>query len=578
MPTNDAGNAAERLDALWDRLIAGEAEPAHPSDGADAAFIATLMNQTPRLGEPARHRIRHRVFASTEGATTAMSAPGLSLPNSGDLIAPIPNSSRPAIRPRFIDQPLLRVAAMLLLAVSLVGGWAIFRDDGDGPLRGITHFPAGHLASNDSTPSPAVSEPIDGPMIWSVAPTELDLPDEETEVRLLLNEVTIEPGASWEVPYDTANLLRVISGNLTITGRSGSNATELTAGTQASFGSGVALTLANHGTEPVVLTHGLVLLPDAGEFTADLPTGVAVEPLSLGSLFASGPVTVMLSVQRISPTGTQATAHGEMLDYRLYTVLSGSINVTRQAGTMGVQRHGEAPMPAGTLEAIGDEIELLAGDSLFAHSHSAYRIESIGAEPAQVALIAMHTRLVPEVSASPVASPIAETPLPSARSLGSLIRVVPGDCTIEARSINEFEAILADPFVNGTPTAHMHADAGPGVPADEETIAGVTDTIVQIVACNSPVSMEMYSLYSANALRFQAMHGMTINEIDSLPAFEPGEYPDRVLGHVVLEDVTILPDGRVTAMVSANNEIAFVTFVFENGRWLIDFWDDSFED
>lgn len=99
MPTNDAGNAEERLDALWDRLVAGET--AHPSDGADAAFIATLINQTPRLGEPARHRIRHRVFASTEGATTAMSAPGLSLPNRGDLIAPIPNSLRLPGRRRF---------------------------------------------------------------------------------------------------------------------------------------------------------------------------------------------------------------------------------------------------------------------------------------------------------------------------------------------------------------------------------------------------------------------------------------------------------------------------------------------
>jgi hypothetical protein len=30
-------------------------------------------------------------------------------------------------------------------------------------------------------------------------------------------------------------------------------------------------------------------------------------------------------------------------------------------------------------------------------------------------------------------------------------------------------------------------------------------------------------------------------------------------------------------MVNANGELAYITFVFEDGRWLIDFWDDQLE-
>jgi mannose-6-phosphate isomerase-like protein (cupin superfamily) len=413
-------------------------------------------------------------------------------------------------------------------------------------------------------------------------PIDIDLPNEEIEVRIVLNEVTIEPGASWSVPFDLANQFRGRSGEITITAGNTGPSTSIGAGEFASYGSGNLLVLTNNGSEPAELMHGIILIADPNGPEVIPPDGVTIEIFGAGSFFASGPVTAMMTVERVSGTGSSTMVHGELLDVRLYTVLDGAMELTRLAGQIEVQKIGEAPMAPRTLEAIGDRIDLTAGESFFAHSGASYRFES--AESGQLATLVVHTR-APQVAtsaspvASPNASPAAESDGTSHRSEGNLLPVRAEYCTVEARPLDEFAAILADPYVSGTPVANFRSDSATGVPADDETIAGVTDTILQIVACNSPASIEMYSLYSQNALRFQAMHGMTIEEIESLEPFAPDtDYPGHVLGHVAVENVTLLPDGRATAMVSANGEIAFVTFIYEDGRWLIDFWDDSLED
>jgi hypothetical protein len=164
-----------------------------------------------------------------------------------------------------------------------------------------------------------------------------------------------------------------------------------------------------------------------------------------------------------------------------------------------------------------------------------------------------------------------------ASAQGELIEVRPGDCTIEPRTIEEFESILADPYAKGTPQAGMRDQASTGVPADQATIDGVTDTVRQIVACNAlGTHLEMYSLYSENMLRFHAAAGtMTFSDISGLDQLETPESVSPVSGFIALENVVIFPDGRAGAMVNANGELAYLTFVYEDGRWLIDFWDDQ---
>ncbi|MCC6703828.1 MAG: hypothetical protein IT334_03060 [Thermomicrobiales bacterium] len=564
MPTNDAGNAAERLDALWDRLIAGEAESTHPSDGADAAFIATLMNQTPRLREPARHRIRHRVFASTEGATAAMSAPGLSYPNDGDLIAPIPNSSRPVIRRRFFDQPLLRVAAMLLLAVSLVGGWAIFRDDGDGPLRGVTYFPAGHLSDNDSTPQ--ASEVVPQPEGFAFANDTIEL-GEEGPAYLGLFHVIIDPGASWQAPDGRGGITWIQFGEVTIANESTGETGNLLTG-DITTSERNAPTITNTGSDPAHVIHGVVTETELASNAPGVTVGVSVTQIGSATAAPAGNRVATLAISSVSGGGMALEIVRD--EVRVVSVITGVITVSLLSGSIDVYPGEVSLATPGVRDAINDRVQLFPLDAFVTTSGASYRLQSSNDGDGVMATFGLTAG---DSDASAQASPVS---VPAGE--GVLIPVTPADCTIEPRSIDSFADILANPMANGTPQTNLQSESPAGVPADAETIAGVTDTIVQVVACNSPPTLEMYSIYSENLLRMQAVYGMRITEIEGLERFSPPENPDQITGYVTIQNVQILPDGRVTAMVNADNEIAFVTFVFENGRWLIDFWDDSFED
>jgi hypothetical protein len=114
------------------------------------------------------------------------------------------------------------------------------------------------------------------------------------------------------------------------------------------------------------------------------------------------------------------------------------------------------------------------------------------------------------------------------------------------------------------------------VPADAETVAGVTRTAQQLVACHlAGDGLRLAALFSDDLLRLTAgSEGAALIEFAT-----PSPSPNRDEYLAAVEEVQVLPDGRVPALVTrggvedphpAPGKTALMVFVREGDRWLID--------
>jgi hypothetical protein len=116
-----------------------------------------------------------------------------------------------------------------------------------------------------------------------------------------------------------------------------------------------------------------------------------------------------------------------------------------------------------------------------------------------------------------------------------------------------------------------------GKPADAATVAAVTATVREAIACrNAGEFASAYALMS-NRMLLQLFGGpATIDpEIADALASEPRRVPkDRRLALVAVSDVQSLADGRVGAIVETRTGEAsfrdYLFFVAAGDRWLID--------
>ncbi|MFT4040535.1 MAG: copper resistance protein CopC [Thermomicrobiales bacterium] len=167
-----------------------------------------------------------------------------------------------------------------------------------------------------------------------------------------------------------------------------------------------------------------------------------------------------------------------------------------------------------------------------------------------------------------------------------LARNAPGpeQCTVQPRTLDEITALAQ----TGAPQeAPPNATEPDGAPASPEEVAGVTDTIQEMVACsNAGDILRRLAVYSDNRIHFAYPDGPTaaLKAIAANP-LPVGEY-ERV-AILSIADVQQLPDGRVSARVIVDNpanhshdpnvsnanvqqEAARLIFVQENGRWRVD--------
>jgi copper transport protein len=163
-------------------------------------------------------------------------------------------------------------------------------------------------------------------------------------------------------------------------------------------------------------------------------------------------------------------------------------------------------------------------------------------------------------------------------------------CTVAPRTLDQVRALAPDP--GGTPVfpvaaATPLATPEAGAPADAATIQGVTATMRQLVACsNAGDIMRRLALYTDARVRQAYPNGPT----PALQAMAATPIPVSELEKVALldvRDVRQLADGRVTATVVLDNpalhthglatpgvnsqqDVARLTFIKQDGRWLID--------
>ncbi len=154
----------------------------------------------------------------------------------------------------------------------------------------------------------------------------------------------------------------------------------------------------------------------------------------------------------------------------------------------------------------------------------------------------------------------------------------PAECQVEARTVDEFVAVLGAATPTTPDPVGTTVEVPLGEAADAETVAGVTATIREILACfNAGDFSRALSLFSSEAInRIAAEDPITEEELRSfLEATPQAAQAEQQSTLLALTDVMELEDGRVGALMATTDpfvgpDTAYVIFVQENDRWRID--------
>lgn len=166
----------------------------------------------------------------------------------------------------------------------------------------------------------------------------------------------------------------------------------------------------------------------------------------------------------------------------------------------------------------------------------------------------------------------------------ALARDAPGaeGCLIAPRTLDAITAMAGTP-ASTPPTP----DVSGSEPASADTVAGITETARELVACsNAGDTMRRLALYSDRRIRMSYPDGPTPALERMSQATMPVLDYERV-ALLNLDQVMELPDGRASAQVTIDNpllhthglatpgvnpqeDVARLVFVQQDGRWLID--------
>jgi hypothetical protein len=188
-----------------------------------------------------------------------------------------------------------------------------------------------------------------------------------------------------------------------------------------------------------------------------------------------------------------------------------------------------------------------------------------GQVPILLALVA--TLVTPVLASAQEASPEPELGPPS-----------PAECRIAPRSDAEIAAFAGTPIVAATPVAEEPMELPEGTQADAETVAGITRTLREVIACAEANDLpRLLALYSDEAVRRFVLAAEPVPIVPGQPTAGPGTRPatppaaaDRT---PVVQEARLLPDGRVAALVTLvapGSRVVVVIFVQTGDRWLID--------
>jgi hypothetical protein len=159
------------------------------------------------------------------------------------------------------------------------------------------------------------------------------------------------------------------------------------------------------------------------------------------------------------------------------------------------------------------------------------------------------------------------------------------ECTVAPRSENELRALFREAAATPVPTSPeprpTPAIAPTGAPADEQTVAEVSATWRQFIACiTAGDQARMFALFSDDMVRRQFVvdiaFGVTEDALFEFLAATPVPLPpDQSIPIPPFDDVRVLSDGRVAVVGPGELGRGDVRiFVKEGDRWLLDSWFD----
>ncbi|HET8522030.1 MAG TPA: hypothetical protein VFL82_02280, partial [Thermomicrobiales bacterium] len=414
--------------------------------------------------------------------------------------------------------------------------------------------------------------------------SDWQIPDGGANIGLILNQLTLEPSAALSFDLDGVMHLRVITGTIGLTTDDGEKM--LSVNERADASGRTHVTIRNTSAQPADVLLGLAYSEGTSTpgITRENRTGVmTITPLGTAvTHLPAGSATVSLApVQPPSEIGASSSIsiHDGA---SLIAVTQGTIILTRMAGEVeiwhGVPTNDATVAPAGATPSFGKPTELHADDAVFVHPYGGYRLELAAdtTNPAPQLFALTVTSTAQSLAATPTAHDA--TPAPAEAF------TVAGDtpCTVAPRTMEDLTAILSPEHATGTPDPGLRDHQANGTPADPDTVAGVRQTVTDLAACQSNGSgWQTYALYSANAIRLMAeANNLTAEDLateaDNAPA--PNTTGTSTAGQhgitVAIDDILTFPNGRAGAMVNFDGELAYLTFVHQGDRWLIDAWDD----
>jgi hypothetical protein len=152
--------------------------------------------------------------------------------------------------------------------------------------------------------------------------------------------------------------------------------------------------------------------------------------------------------------------------------------------------------------------------------------------------------------------------------------VSPKLCKIAPRTIESLNAIVEALPSDGTDVrVPVRFGPGEGDPADELTVQDVTKVAVEMAAClNAGDVLRLYALFSDDGLK----PALVPDDLFQAEAATPAALAkDDQFAMPIVWDVRVQEDGRVTALVDLDGEVALITFTWNGERYLIDLFDDQ---
>ncbi len=384
---------------------------------------------------------------------------------------------------------------------------------------------------------------------------------ESGEVNLAVRRLILQPGGAYRLPTDAGVLYHVASGTVDMLNSESGNTMNIAAGGTVAQNPGKVLSFSNPGSEQSALVQVVVSrVPPENVYQAysrETLEKVSVEWLVQETeTLSPGDVTLMLEVHKYNGENDGASAGERGHSLVLITSVDGEISVRRDGGDAEVVTSiGEWPVTP----ALGEAITIGSGGYLVAEPGAGWFVT--GAPGAPSTGIVFTISPDPESGGTPITTPAMD-------SAGTTTLVGdPDACSITPLTVDYVNEIVATPSLGTTPLNRSLRGEERGTidPATTEEIVAMLQVYTD---CNATGDYtRIYAFYSDQSIRdSETIQDMVEAEHDG------GEMPRT---STAVEDIRLFADGRAGARAVIDGEAAYLTFVYEDGSWKIDVWDDS---